>query len=89
MARKFEIDYTITRDYRHYIAVETQLTGRLLPADKSDPIGHYLASVEDYFDYALQNMSDSVMVGKSIQKGVKILSRPESLLDGKINYHET
>jgi len=53
MARRFEIDDTIRRQYRRYNAVGTQLTVRLLPsAYKTDPVGHFLASVNELFDYA-------------------------------------
>jgi len=71
MARRFEIDDKIRRQYRSYNAVGTQLTVRLLPhADNSDPVGHFLASVNELFEYALQDVSDSDMVGITIQNQV-------------------
>ena len=49
MARRFEIDDTVRRQYRRYNAVGTQLTVQLLPpADNSDPVGHFLASVNEH-----------------------------------------
>jgi len=71
MARRFEIDDTIRRQYRRYNAVGTQLTVRLLPpAENSDPVGHFLASVNELFEHALQDVSDSDMVGITIQNQV-------------------
>ena len=64
MARRFEIDDTILRQYRRYNDVGTQLTARLLhPADNSDPVGYFLASVNELFEYALQDLIDSDMMG--------------------------
>jgi len=74
MARRFEIDCTITKQYRQYNAIGAQLTARLLaPADKSDPVGQFLASLKDLFEYALQDMSDSGMVRIKIQNPVNRL----------------
>jgi len=71
MARRFEIDDTIRRQSRRYNAVGTQLTVRLLPpSDNGDTVGHFLASVNDFSEYALQNVSDSDMVGITIQNQV-------------------
>ena len=56
---------------RRYNAVGTQLIARLLPpADNNDPVGHFLASVNELFEYALQDVSDSDMVGITIQNQV-------------------
>ena len=56
MARRFERDETVRRVYRRYNAVGTQLTVRLLPpTDNSDPVGHFLATVNELFQYALQD----------------------------------
>jgi len=66
-ARRFEIDDTIRRQYKRYNAVGTQLTARLLPpADNSDPVGHFLASMNELFEYALQDVSDSDMVWEGV-----------------------
>jgi len=64
MARRFEIDDTVRRQYRRYNAVGTQITALLLPpADTSDPVANFLASVNELFEYTLRDVSDSDMVG--------------------------
>jgi hypothetical protein len=59
MSRKFEILDVKTREYKRFNAVGTQLTVRLNPPSKDDtppdPITHFLASVNELFEYALQN----------------------------------
>jgi len=51
--------------------VTTQLTVRLLsPSDDIDRVSHFLASVYDLFDHALQNVVVSDMVGITIQNEV-------------------
>jgi len=77
MARRFEIDDTIRRQYRRYNAVGTQLTVRLLPpADNSDPGGNFIASVYEIFEYALQDVSDGDMVWITIQNQVDQNDKP-------------
>jgi len=77
MARIFEIDDTVRRQYRQYNAVGTQLTVRLLPpSENSDPVGYFLASVNDLFEYALQDVSNSDMVGITIQNQVNQNDKP-------------
>jgi len=39
----------------------------ITPTDNSDPVGHFLASVNELFEYTLQDVSDSDMVGVTIQ----------------------
>jgi hypothetical protein len=73
MARRFEIEDTITRRYSRFNAMGAQLTVRLLPPfhnDTRDPVSHFLASVNDLFEHALQNLSDSDMVGITTQNRV-------------------
>jgi hypothetical protein len=68
MAPRFEIEDTITRQYRRFSATGTQLVVRLLPpSDATDPVSHFLASLNDLFSHALQNLSESDMVGLKIQ----------------------
>ena len=71
MGRTFEIDDTITRRYSRFNATGTELTTRLLPPsnddDARDPVGYFLASVNDHFEQPLQNVSDSDMLGNTIQ----------------------
>jgi hypothetical protein len=63
---RFTIEEEINRQYRRFNAVGTQLTVRLLPSVDSNPMSHFLASVSDLFEHALQNCDDSDMVGITI-----------------------
>jgi len=48
MARRFEIDGTVTRQYRRFNAVGPQIAVRLLPPSSNvDPVTHFVASVND------------------------------------------
>ena len=77
MAHRFEIDDKIRRQYSRYNAVGTQLTVRLLPpADNSDPVGHFLASVKEHFEYAWKDVSDDDMVGITIHNQVNQNDKP-------------
>jgi len=77
MARRIDVDDTIKIQYRQYNALGTQLTVRLLPlADNSDPVGHYLASVNEIFDYVLQDVSDEDMAGITIKNQVNQNDKP-------------
>jgi hypothetical protein len=71
----FTIDGEINRQYRRFNAVGTQLKVRLQPPHKgenSNPVSHFLASVSDLFDYALQYCDDSDMVGITIRNEEKV-----------------
>jgi len=71
MARKFEIDDTITRQYRRFNAVRTQITVRLLPPSNNvEPVNRFLTSVNDLYEHVLQNVSHSDMVGMTIHNQV-------------------
>jgi hypothetical protein len=66
---RFTIDGEINRQYSRFNAVGTQLTVRLVPpqeGEDSNPMSHFLTSVFDLFEYALQNCDDSDMVGITI-----------------------
>jgi len=68
MARRFEIGDTLTRQYSRFNAIGTQIVVRLLPpSDDTDPVSHFLTSVNDLYRHTLQNPSDSDMVGITIQ----------------------
>jgi len=68
MARRFEIEDTITRQYRRFCATGTQLVVRLLPPpDNSNTVSHFLTSLNDLFRHSLQNLNESDMVGMTIQ----------------------
>ena len=63
IAHRFEIEGTITR----LNAMGIQLILRLLPPSNArDIVSHFVASVVDRFRHALQNLSDSDMVGITI-----------------------
>jgi len=50
MARRFEIEDTIPRRHSRFNAMGTQLEVRLLPpSDATDPVSHFLASLNDLF----------------------------------------
>ena len=77
MAHRFDIDDTITGQYRRYNAVGTQINVRLLPPSNNvDPVNHFLASVNDLFGHVLQNVSDSDMVGLTFHNQVNQSGKP-------------
>jgi len=68
MARRFQIEDTITRQYRRFSATGPQRVVRLLPPyDDTDPLSHFLASLNNVFRRALQNLSESYMFGITIR----------------------
>ena len=68
IARRLEIDDTITRQYRRFGDTGTQLVVRLrLPSDNSNPVSHCLASLNDLYRQVLQYLNESDMVGIKIQ----------------------
>jgi hypothetical protein len=70
MDRSFTVVTEITRQYRSFNATGTQLTVRLLPPpddfENTDPLSHFVAGMNDLFDYAMQDFAYSDMVGLSI-----------------------
>jgi len=77
MAPRFVIDGTITRHYKRFNSAGTQITVRLLPPSYNvDPLNHFQASVNDFFENVLQNMSDSDMVGMTIHNDVNQSDKP-------------
>jgi hypothetical protein len=66
---RFTIEEEITRQYRRFSAAGTHVTVRLLSPKEgvdSNPMSHFLASVSDLFEHALQKCNDSDMVGITI-----------------------
>jgi len=62
MARKFEIMETNTRQYRQYNSVGRQLIVRLIPPSvNTNPVAHFLASVNDLIEHVLRDLHDSDM----------------------------
>jgi hypothetical protein len=71
MARRFEISSEINRQNRRFNAAGTQLTVRLQPPKpEENPVNHFLASVNELFEYVLRDSSDSDMVGITIRNEV-------------------
>ena len=73
MDRKYKIIDEITKQYRRFNTVETQLTARLLPPleeVESDPISYFIDSVTNLCEHAFRNCDDSDMVGISIRNEV-------------------
>jgi len=75
---RFTIDGEINRQYRRFNALGTQLTVHLLPpseGEDSNPMSHFLDSVSDLFEYALQNCDDSDMSGIIISNEVNVADK--------------
>jgi len=63
MARRFEIEDTITRQCRRFSATGTQLVVRFLPPyDDTDTVKNFLDSMNDLFLKELHNLSESDIV---------------------------
>jgi len=77
MARRFEIMDTNTRQYRRHNAVGRQITVRLIPpSNNSNPVAHFLASVNDQFEHMLRDVDATDMVGITIQNRVNQNDKP-------------
>jgi hypothetical protein len=71
------IDDIIRRQYRRFNFVGSQFTACLLPpSDNSDPVGHFLASVNDLFEHALSDVAATDMVELTIQNRVNQNDKP-------------
>jgi hypothetical protein len=71
----FKIDRELTRQYRRFNAMGTELTLRFLPPSDEDGIdlkSHFITSVNKMIIYALRNCEDSDMVGITIQNAVNM-----------------
>jgi hypothetical protein len=58
MDRIFAVIDQITREYKYFNTVETQLTLPLLPApegDERDPVSHFMASVTNLCEHAYKS----------------------------------
>jgi len=77
MARRFENVDTNTRKYRRNNAVGRQLTVRLIPpSDSTNPVVHFLASVNDLIVHALHDIDYCDMMGMTIQNQVNQNDKP-------------
>ena len=63
MAHRFEIVREIRRQFRRFNTTGTQLTVRLQPPTTPDanPIEHFIASVNDMFEHAFQDVGEGDM----------------------------
>ena len=69
----FTVVDDITRQYRRFSTVGTQLPLRLIPpSHDGNPISYFLDSVFDLLENALRNCEDSGMVGVSIRNETDI-----------------
>ena len=73
MTNRFEIVREVRRQNRRFNTTGTQLTVRLYPPTTPDanPVDHFLASVNDLFEHALQDVGDGDMVGITIHNESK------------------
>ena len=70
MARRLETVDANTGQYRRYSSVGRQLTVRLIAlSDNTNPVAHFLASVNDLISHALHGVDDSDMVGMTSKSG--------------------
>jgi len=77
MARRFEILDTNTRQHRRYNPVGRQIIVRLIhPSVNSDPVAHFLDSVDDLFEHVLRDVDVAIMVGITIQNQVDQNDKP-------------
>jgi hypothetical protein len=87
MARRFVIDDILRRQYRRFNVIRTQFTVRLLPpSNNNDPVGHFLASVNDLFEHALRDVAATDMAVMTIQNRVNQNKHIGLVLEGKISY---
>jgi len=71
MASRFEKVDTNTRQSRRYNTVGRRLTVCSIPrSDNTNPVAHFLPSVNDLIEHALRDVDDSDMVGMTIQNQV-------------------
>jgi hypothetical protein len=78
MSQSYDILSEDRREYRRFNTVGTQLTERLNPptdVGTANPVDHFLASMNDLFEHALQGAADGDMVGVSIRNDVNQTDR--------------
>jgi len=81
MARRFDIQDRNTRQYRGYNSVGRQITASLIPpSDNSDPVTHFLASVNNLFEHVLLDVGDGDMVGITIRNQVNQNDKPIGII---------
>jgi hypothetical protein len=78
VSQKFEILSEFMNEYMCFNTVGKQLTVRLSPPSETDTntVSHFLASVNDLYEHALQNARDCDMVGLAIHNEVNQNDKP-------------
>ena len=78
MSQRFEVLEEISREYRCFKTTGRQIrVGLNPPTDpKTNPVEHFLASVNDLFEHVLQTVGDADMVGVTIHNEVNQSDRP-------------
>ena len=78
MAHRFQIVREIRREYSRFNTIGTQKTVRLNTPTypEINPVDHFLASVNDLFEHALQDVGDADTVGFAIHNEVNESDRP-------------
>jgi hypothetical protein len=77
MYHYFEILSERTKEYRRFNAVGSQITIRFTPpSDTTDPVSHFVGSVNELFENVLRSSSENDMVGITIKtKRIKTTKR--------------
>jgi hypothetical protein len=72
MSHRFQIVREIRREHRRFNTIGIQLTVHLNPPTDPDanPMDHFLSSVNDLFEHALQDVGNPDMVGIAIHNDV-------------------
>jgi hypothetical protein len=81
MYQHFNIVSERTKEYRRFNAAGKQITVRLnTPSDsETNPVNYFLTSVNQLFEYALQNLGDGDMVGLTIRNEINQQDKPFGL----------
>ena len=78
MSQYFEVLDEINREYRRFNTIGRQIRVRLNPPTdpETNPMDHFLVSVNDLFEHVLQDVGDADMVGVAIHNEVNQSDRP-------------
>ena len=82
MSQYFEVLDEINREYQRLNTIGRQIRVRLKPPTDPDtnPMDHFLASVNDLFEHVLQDVGDADMVGVPIHNEVNQSDRPIGII---------
>ena len=78
MTQRLEVLEDISREYRRFNTTGRQIRVRLNPPTDTDtnPMDHFLDSVNDPFEHVLQDVGDADMVGIAIHNEVNQNDEP-------------